>query len=97
MNDQALSECHQMTIVATSAPELAERILRVIRHRGFVIQHLAMSLNETKKIVVLDLMVNSHKPISLLINQLHKVVNVQQIDSLPLAIDSHRCATSLVN
>lgn len=67
----------ELTIVAHHRPEVLERILRVIRHRGFVVNTMNMKLDNEK--VWLDIQVTSSREISLLINQLAKLYDVVDV------------------
>lgn len=65
---------YQVEINAQWRPETLERILRVVRHRGFVIQQMQMQLQDNQ--IDLLLSVSSEKAIYLLINQLVKLYDV---------------------
>ncbi|MGQ0287255.1 acetolactate synthase 2 small subunit [Pasteurellaceae bacterium 22721_9_1] len=67
----------ELTIVANHRPEVLERILRVVRHRGFTITNLSMKLVEDK--VWCDLVVASKRDVSLLVNQLAKLYDVVDV------------------
>lgn len=68
---------YQLTITAHSRPETLERILRVVRHRGF---HLTYLLAEQQAdYLKIQLSATSTKEISLLITQLDKLEDVCQI------------------
>lgn len=64
----------ELTIVANHRPEVLERILRVIRHRGFVITTFKMKLESNK--IWCDLLVESKRDVHLLINQIAKLYDV---------------------
>jgi len=64
----------EITVVANHRPTTLERILRVVRHRGFTVVNMQMKLNNNK--IWLDFSVQSEREIHLLINQLSKVYDV---------------------
>lgn len=64
----------EITVVANHRPETLERILRIVRHRGFTVVNMQMKLNNNK--IWLDFSVQSEREIHLLINQLSKVYDV---------------------
>ena len=58
-------------------PEVLERVLRVIRLRGFTVTNMDMALVETK--VQLKITVKSGRTFDLLVNQLAKLPDVLNI------------------
>ena len=58
-------------------PEVLERVLRVIRLRGFTVTNMEMALVETQ--VPLKITVKSDRTFDLLINQLAKLPDVIEI------------------
>ena len=65
---------YDLTIQANKRPETLERLLRVIRHRGFeVIELQTQTENNTIK---LNVKVQSERAIELLLNQLVKLPDV---------------------
>ena len=65
---------HQIDLTAQHRPEVLERILRVIRHRGFTVTQMDMQLIEGK--VRLKFTVKSDRTLDLLVNQLEKLPDV---------------------
>ena len=61
-------------LTAQHRPEVLERILRVIRLRGFTVTNMDMALVETK--VHLKITVKSDRTFDLLVNQLAKLPDV---------------------
>ena len=61
-------------LTAQHRPEVLERILRVIRLRGFTVTNMDMALVETK--VQLKITVKSDRTFDLLVNQLAKLPDV---------------------
>ena len=58
-------------------PEVLERVLRVIRLRGFTVTNMEMALVETQ--VSLKITVKSDRTFDLLVNQLAKLPDVIEI------------------
>ncbi|QHB17329.1 MULTISPECIES: acetolactate synthase 2 small subunit [Mannheimia] len=69
---------YQLTIKANKRPETLERILRVIRHRGFEVKSLNVEENDT--VFDLKLTLTSQRPLSLLTHQLDKLFDVIEIN-----------------
>ena len=68
---------HQIELTAQHRPEVLERILRVIRHRGFTVTQMDMQLIDDK--VRLKFTVKSDRTLDLLVSQLEKVYDVVEI------------------
>lgn len=68
---------HQIDLTAQHRPEVLERILRVVRHRGFTVTQMDMQLIEGK--VRLKFTVKSDRTLDLLVNQLEKLPDVIEI------------------
>ena len=64
-------------LTAQHRPEVLERILRVIRLRGFTVTYLEMALVETQ--VQLKISIRSERTFDLLVNQLAKLPDVMEI------------------
>lgn len=73
---------YSLFIKARSCPEVVERILRIIRHRGFELFSLNMiSCNELhNKQITLSLTVFSNRSIYLLYTQLDKLIDVDYVE-----------------
>ena len=65
---------HQIDLTAQHRPEVLERILRVIRHRGFTVTQMNMQLIDDK--VRLKFTVKSDRTLELLVSQLEKLPDV---------------------
>ena len=65
---------HQIELTAQHRPEVLERILRVIRHRGFTVTQMNMQLIDDK--VRLKFTVKSDRTLDLLVSQLEKLPDV---------------------
>ena len=68
---------HQIELTAQHRPEVLERILRVIRHRGFTVTQMDMQLIDYK--VRLKFTVKSDRTLDLLVSQLEKIYDVVEI------------------
>ncbi len=68
---------HQIELTAQHRPEVLERILRVIRHRGFTMTQMDMQLIDDK--VRLKFTVKSDRTLDLLVSQLEKIYDVVEI------------------
>ena len=64
-------------LIAQHRPEFLERVLRVIRLRGFTVTNMNMALVETQ--VQLKITVKSDRTFDLLVNQLAKLPDVIEI------------------
>ena len=56
-----------------------ERILQVTRYRGFLIDGITASVNNANNIATIELLVSSDRPISLLIDQINKLVDIKSV------------------
>ena len=65
-------------LIAQHRPEVLERILRVIRHRGFTVTKMEMALIDDK--VRLKFTVKSDRTLVLLVSQLEKLPDIFNID-----------------
>ena len=64
-------------LIAQHRPEILERVLRVIRLRGFTVTNMDMALVDTQ--VQLKITVKSDRTFDLLVNQLAKLPDVIEI------------------
>ena len=64
-------------LIAQHRPEVLERVLRVIRLRGFTVTNMDMILVDTQ--VQLKITVKSDRTFDLLVNQLAKLPDVLEI------------------
>ena len=65
---------HQIDLTTQHRPEVLERILRVVRHRGFTVTQMDMQLIDDK--VRLKFTVKSDRTLELLVSQLEKLPDV---------------------
>ena len=68
---------YSFDLIAQHRPEVLERVLRVIRLRGFTVTNMDMALIETQ--VQLKITVKSDRTFDLLVNQLAKLPDVIEI------------------
>lgn len=71
---------HQLTLRANQRPETLERILRVVRHRGFEI--VSLHAEQQNGRLQLSLTVQSERDITLLFNQLAKLEDIEDIEQI---------------
>ena len=69
---------YKFELTARHRPEVLERILRVVRHRGFTVTAMEMVLVESE--VRLKISVKSDRTLDLLVNQLVKLPDVIDIE-----------------
>ena len=65
---------HQIDLTGHHRPEVLERILLVVRHRGFTVTQMDMQLIDDK--VRLKFTVKSDRTLDLLVSQLEKLPDV---------------------
>lgn len=70
---------YDLAIQVHSKPEVLERILRVVRHRGFQIQALNMPEMNDCNAIKIAVTVSGKRPIEMLYKQLEKLFDVQAI------------------
>lgn len=69
-----------LDIKADDKPVLLERVLRVIRHRGFIIKQVAATQNHESKVASVEIIVDSDRPITTLINQIEKLWDIRTVE-----------------
>ncbi|MBD0788769.1 acetolactate synthase 2 small subunit [Vibrio sp. Y2-5] len=69
-----------LDIKADDKPVLLERVLRVIRHRGFIIKQVAATQNHESKVASVEIIVDSDRPITTLTNQIEKLWDIRTVD-----------------
>ncbi|EEX50550.1 IlvM [Pasteurella multocida] len=70
-------QTYQFTLEVKQRPETLERVLRVIRHRGFYV--VSMNMTSIEDEARIDFTVKSDRTLNLLTNQLVKVYDVKDI------------------
>jgi len=71
---------HQLAVQARFRPETLERVLRVVRHRGFQVCAMNMAATANPENINIELTVASPRPIELLFSQLSKLVDVACVE-----------------
>ena len=71
---------HQLNLITGSRPEVLERVLRVVRHRGFAL--CALNMEQDCQQLRITVTVESERPIQQLWSQLVKLVDVSRVDAL---------------
>ena len=70
---------HQVNVQARFNPETLERVLRVVRHRGFQICSMNMETASDAQNINIELTVASPRSVDLLFSQLNKLVDVSSV------------------
>ena len=73
---------HQLNLITGSRPEVLERVLRVVRHRGFALCQLNMETVPDNSSLRIAVTVESERPIQLLQSQLNKLIDVFHVEAL---------------
>lgn len=80
---------HQLLIQARFRPEILERILRIVRHRGFQVCAMNMTSMNSGDINI-ELLVASQRPVGLLSSQLSKLMDVSSVEIQPQTLQQIR-------
>lgn len=75
-----------MIIQGDDSPELLERLLRVIRHRGFQIQKINAESTENTRLLHVTVTVTGERPVHLLSKQIEKIFGITQVAVLGQAV-----------
>jgi acetolactate synthase II small subunit len=78
MNSITLNK-YQLIIMTDDKQVVLERILQVTRYRGFLINGMNAEVNTGTNIATITLMVSSERPISLLIDQINKLIDIKSV------------------
>ncbi len=72
---------HSMTLTTRNQADVLERVLRVTRHRGFLVQSMQIEQFDSSEYngYTIELVVTSQRPIAHLTNQLVKLFDVEQV------------------
>ncbi|EFF7905959.1 acetolactate synthase 2 small subunit [Escherichia coli] len=70
---------HQVNVSARFNPETLERVLRVVRHRGFQVCSMNMAAASDAQNINIELTVASPRSVDLLFSQLNKLVDVAHV------------------
>ncbi len=76
-----------LDIKADDKPVLLERVLRVVRHRGFTIRQVAATQNHISQVASVEIIVDSDRPISTLVNQIEKLWDIRSVEVTALSLD----------
>ncbi|AHG20093.1 acetolactate synthase 2 regulatory subunit [Chania multitudinisentens RB-25] len=71
---------HQLSIQARFRPEMLERVLRVVRHRGFQVCAMNMATGMNANDINIELTVASQRSVDLLSSQLSKLMDVSSVE-----------------
>ncbi len=71
---------HNVSIQARFRPEMLERVLRVVRHRGFQVCAMNMSQMVNNENINIELTVASLRSVDLLSVQLSKLMDVASVE-----------------
>jgi acetolactate synthase II small subunit len=71
---------HQLSIQARFRPEMLERVLRVVRHRGFQVCAMNMATAAHAGDINIELTVASQRSVDLLSSQLSKLMDVSSVE-----------------
>lgn len=72
---------HRLDIQTHFRPEVMERVLRVVRHRGFKLCALNMETQADCQQMRITVTVESARPIQLLSSQLDKLIDVTRVEA----------------
>lgn len=78
MNTSKLSS-YTLIIMTDDKQVVLERILQVTRYRGFLINGITAKVNTGNNIATIELFVSSERPISLLVDQINKLVDIKSV------------------
>ena len=70
---------YKLIIMTDDKQVVLERILQVTRYRGFLINGMTASVNNANNIATIELLVSSDRPISLLVDQINKLVDIKGV------------------
>ncbi|QJC32862.1 acetolactate synthase 2 small subunit [Enterobacteriaceae endosymbiont of Donacia semicuprea] len=70
---------YELYIKTNNSPEISERIMRIIRHRGFLIKTVNINVLNKLQNIVFKLIIKSFKSIEILVKQIAKLIDVLDI------------------
>lgn len=84
MNTDTINN-YTLTIMVDDKQVVLERILQVTRYRGYLINGISAKVNTGNNIGTIELLVSSNRPISLLTDQINKLVDIKsvKVDNTP--------------
>jgi acetolactate synthase II small subunit len=78
MNTDTMNN-YTLIIMVDDKQVVLERILQVTRYRGFLIDGITAKVNTGNNIATIELLVSSDRPISLLSDQINKLVDIKSV------------------
>jgi len=70
---------YKLIIMTDDKQVVLERILQVTRYRGFLINGMTAKVNTGTNIATIELLVSSGRSISLLVDQINKLVDIKSV------------------
>lgn len=70
---------YTLIIMVDDKQVVLERILQVTRYRGFLINGITAKVNTGNNVARIELLVSSDRPISLLVDQINKLVDIKSV------------------
>lgn len=86
---------YTLIIMTDDKQVVLERILQVTRYRGFLIDGITASVNNANNIATIELLVSSDRPITLLVDQINKLVDIKSVevdDKTAQLADKNECS-----
>ncbi|MBU2871878.1 acetolactate synthase 2 small subunit [Colwellia sp. E2M01] len=71
---------YKLIIMVDDRQVVLERILQVTRYRGFLINGMHAEVNTGNNIGTITLSVSSERPISLLVDQINKLIDIKGVE-----------------
>lgn len=78
MNTDTMNN-YTLIIMVDDKQVVLERILQVTRYRGYLIDGITAKVNTGNNIARIELLVSSDRPISLLTDQINKLVDIKSV------------------
>ena len=78
MNTDTMNN-YTLIIMVDDKQVVLERILQVTRYRGFLINGITAKVNTGNNVATIELFVSSDRPISLLTDQINKLVDIKSV------------------
>ncbi len=70
---------YTLIIMVDDKQVVLERILQVTRYRGYLINGITAKVNTGNNVATIELLVSSDRPISLLTDQINKLVDIKSV------------------
>ncbi len=70
---------YTLIIMVDDKQVVLERILQVTRYRGYLINGITAKVNTGNNVATIELFVSSDRPISLLVDQINKLVDIKSV------------------